>query len=227
MPAHLQLAAASRRPDASADEAIRVVLGDDHSLVRRSLRLLLESENDVDVVAEADDLSSAIRHVHGQRPHVLVLDLSRPNGGSLEAIRRLREQVPDTGIVVLSLDDDPAFAQEAIDAGALGYVLKECAASELGEAVRRAARGQRYVSRRVGALLRGVRASGKRDNLSTREVEVLRLIAFGHTNAEIAGRLHLSVRTVETHRGRIHNKLGLSTRAQLVRYALRRGLFCS
>ena len=209
------------------DEAIRVVLGDDHSLVRRSLRLLLESENGVDVVAEADDLSSAIRHVHGQRPHVLVLDLSRPNGGSLEAIRRLREQVPGTGIVVLSLEDDPAFAQEAIDAGALGYVLKECAASELGEAVRRAARGQRYVSRRVGALLRAVRASGKRDNLSTREVEVLRLIAFGHTNAEIARRLHLSVRTVETHRGRIHNKLGLSTRAQLVRYALRRGLFCS
>lgn len=226
MPAHLQLAAAPSSAGPSAHPAIRVVLGDDHSLIRRSLRLLLESEDGVEVIAEASDLSSAVRHVHGHRPHVLVLDLSRPNGSSLEAIRRLHEQAPDTGIVMLSLEDDAAFAQLAIEAGAIGYVLKDCAGSELGEAVRRAARGEPYVSRRVGALLRAMRTSGRRDDLSPREVQVLRLIAFGHTSAEIAARLHLSARTVETHRARIQRKLGLSGRAELVRYALRRGLFC-
>ena len=224
MPANLYLAAAPSSAQPSAAPAIRVVVGDDHDLIRRSLRLLLESEDRVEVVAEAGDLSSAVRHVRGQRPHVLVLDLSRPNGLSLETIRRLHDQVPDTGIVVLSLEDDVAFAQQAIEAGALGYVLKDRADSELREAVRRAARGEPYVSRRVGALLRAMRTSGMVDNLSERELEVLRLIALGHTSAEIAARLHLSVRTVETHRARIHRKLGLSRRAELVRHALRRGL---
>lgn len=224
MSANLYLAAAPTSAPPAGAPAIRVVVGDDHSLMRRNLRLLLESEDRVEVVAEAGDLSSAVRHVHGHRPHVLVLDLSRPNGMTLETIRRLHGQAPDTGIVVLSLDDDVAFAQQAIEAGALGYVLKDHADAELREAVRRAARGKPYVSPRVAALLRAMRTAGTVDDLSGRESEVLRLIALGHTSVEIAARLHLSVRTVETHRARIHRKLGLSSRADLVRYALRRGL---
>jgi two-component system, NarL family, response regulator NreC len=225
MSRHLHLAAAPSSAGPSTTPAIRVVVGDDHSLMRRNLRLLLEREDGLEVVAEAGDVPTAIRHVHGHRPHVAVLDLSAPDGSSLDTIRRLRQQVPDTQIIVLSMEDEPAFAQLAIEAGAVGYVLKDCADSDLPQAVRSAVRGQPYVSRRVGALLRAMRTSAKPDNLSPREVEVLRLIALGHTSAEIAAKLHLSARTVETHRSRIHRKLGLSARAELVRYALRRGLF--
>jgi two-component system response regulator NreC len=225
MSGHLHLAAAPSSAAPYTSPAIRVVLGDDHSLMRRNLRLLLDSEEGLEVVAEAADISTAVRQVHGHRPHVLILDLSVPNGSSLDAIRRLRHQVPDTRIIVLSMDEDPAFAQQAIDAGAIAYVLKDSADSDLAAAVRNAVRGEGYVSRRVAALLRAMRTSTKHDHLTAREVEVLRLVALGHTSAEIAAKLHLSVRTVETHRARIHRKLGVSTRVELVRYALRRGLF--
>jgi two-component system, NarL family, response regulator NreC len=224
MPRHLRLAAA---PAADARLAIRVVLGDDHHLVRRNLRLLMEREEGIEVVADAGDLRGVIRQFHGHRPDVVVLDLSVPNGASVEAIRTMRARSPQTQIVVLTMDDDPAFALQAIEAGAIGYVLKDWADPDLLQAVRNASLGEGYVSRRVASLLKAMRASTKRDNLSPREVEVLRLIALGHTSAEIAEKLHLSVRTVETHRSRIHRKLGLSTRAELVRYALRRGLFGS
>jgi len=223
MPGHLQLATAP--VGAPYPRAIRVVLGDDHHLVRRNLRLLLEQEDGIHVVADAGDLHSVIRHFQGHRPDVVILDLSVPNGASLDAIRRMRARAPGTQIVVLTMDDDPAFAQQAIEAGAIGYVLKDSADPDLLRAVRSAAHGEGYVSRRVASLLKATRASTERDNLSPREVEVLRLIALGHTSAEIAEKLHLSVRTVETHRSRIHRKLGLSARAELVRYALRRGLF--
>jgi len=207
--------------------SIRVVVGDDHSLMRRNLRLLLEGEEGVEVVAEAGDLDAAIRHVRGHRPHVLVLDLGAPDGSSLDAIRRVRRQAPDTQVVILAMEDDPAYVQAAIDAGAIGYVLKELAHEDLPRAVRNAVRGEPYVSRRLSALLRAMRTSAQRDNLSPREVEVLRLIALGHTSAEIGAKLHLSTRTVETHRARIYRKLGFTARAQLVRYAVRRGLFAT
>jgi two-component system response regulator NreC len=225
MPGYLHLAAAPSTAGPYETPSIRVVLGDDHNLMRRNLRLLLDREDGLDVVAEAADVPTAMRHVHGHRPHVLVLDLSTTNGSSLEAIRQLRQQVPETRIIVLSVEEDPAFAQQALDAGAIGFVLKDSADGDLARAVRNAVRGERYVSRRVAVLLRAMRTSAKRDNLTEREVEVLRLVALGHTSAEIAAKLHLSVRTVETHRARIHRKLGLSTRVELVRYALRRGLF--
>jgi two-component system response regulator NreC len=208
----------------SAEQPIHVVLADDHALVRRGLRLLLDREEGVKVVAEAEDLTTVIRHVHDHRPHVLVLDLGMPDGSSIEMIRRLREEVPSTEIVVLTTEDSPGFAQQTLDAGAIGFVLKDSADAELNRAVRATARGEQYVSPRVTASLESLRRAMSGDALTAREAEVLRLIALGHTSAGIGRKLHLSRRTVETHRARLHRKLGMSTRAELVRYALQRGL---
>ncbi|MFI4984572.1 MAG: response regulator [Solirubrobacterales bacterium] len=226
MATHLHLAPALTETDpvVSAPSPIRVVLADDHALMLRSLRLLLEGENDVDVIAEADDLTSVEHHVHGQSPHVLVLDLRLSGGSSMEMIGRLREQAPDTQIVVLTMKDNPVFAEHALASGALGFVLKELADSELPQAVRAAARGEEYVSPRVAARLDALRASITDHHLTPREVEVLRLIALGHTSVEVARNLHISPRTVESHRARLYGKLGLASRADLVRYALGRGL---
>lgn len=209
---------------ATAQHTIRIVLADDHAVVRSGLRMLLESENDFEVVAEAGDLESAQRYVRGHHPSVLILDLNMPGGSSLEAIPAIRQGSPDTQIVVLTMQQEPAFARHALSAGAIGYVLKEAADEELVEAVRRAARGESYLNPRLGARMASEPLPGPPDDLSEREVDVLRLIALGHTNAEIAERLYLSVRTVETHRAHIQQKLGLSSRAELVRYALQRGL---
>ncbi len=205
-------------------EPIRLVLADDHAVVRSGLRMLLDHESDFEVVAEASNVESARRYVRGHHPTVLVLDLNMPGGSSLEAIPLIREESPDTQIVVLTMQQEPAFAREALGAGALGYVLKEAADDELVEAVRRAAIGERYLNPRLGARIASEPPPGPPDDLSEREVDVLRLIALGNTNAEIAERLYLSVRTVETHRSHIQQKLRLSTRAELVRYALERGL---
>ncbi len=226
MAAHLHLAPAPGETDVTpaVPSPIRVVLADDHALIRRSVRLLLEGEEGVEVIAEADDLASAVRHVHGHSPHVLVLDLRMPGGSSIAAIGRLRERAPDTQVVVLTMEENPVFAQQALACGAVGFVLKDLAGTELPQAVRAAARGEEYVSPRVAARLDALSRSITEDELTAREVEVLRLIALGHTSIEIAGKLHISPRTVESHRARIHNKLGLATRAQLVRYALGRRL---
>jgi two-component system response regulator NreC len=192
--------------------------------MRRSLRQLLDREENVEVVAEAGDLRTVMRHVHDRPPHVLVLDVSMPDGSSIEAVRSLRGEVPSTEIVVLTMEDSPGFAQQALDAGAIGFVLKDFADVELNPAVRAAARGEQYVSPQVTASLALVRRAITGNELTAREAEVLRLIALGHTSAEIGRKLHLSRRTVETHRARLHRKLGLSTRAELVRDALGRGL---
>jgi len=224
MNAHLSLAAAPDAIAAPAHEPIRVVVADDHALVRRSLRLLLAGEDDVEVVAEACDIATVLRHVHGHAPHVLVLDLQMPGGSSIEAIRRLHELAPNVAIVVLTMEQSPAFAQRALESGAVGFVLKDRADTELPAAVRRAMRGEEYVSPRVAAGLEARRRVVDEDGLSPRETEVLRLIALGYTSTEIACMVHLSRRTIETHRANIHRKLGLSTRAQLVDLALRRHL---
>jgi two-component system response regulator NreC len=226
MAAHLHLAPPliETELDASAPSPIRVVLADDHALMRSSLRLLLEGEDGVEVIGEAGDMASVLRHVHGQRPDVLVLDLLLPGSSSVETISKLRERAPDTQVVVLTMKDNPVFAQHALASGALGFVLKELADSELPLAVRAAARGEEYVSPRVASRLEAQRNSRTDNELTPREVEVLRLIALGHTSVEVARKLAISPRTVESHRARIHNKLGLATRAELVRYALGRGL---
>ena len=210
--------------EAACADPIRIVLADDHAVVRSGLRMLLDSESDFEVVAEASDAESAQRYVRGHRPGVLVLDLNMPGGSSLEAIPSIRKESPDTQIVVLTMQQEPAFAREALRAGALGYVLKEAADEELVEAVRRAAGGKSYLNPRLGARIASEPPPGPPDDLSEREVDVLRLIALGHTNVEIGEQLYLSVRTVETHRSHIQQKLMLSTRSELVGYALERGL---
>lgn len=223
MATRLHLAMAPDRP-AQSEPTIKVVLADDHLMARRNLRVLLDRENGMEVIAEAEDLSSVVRHVAVHHPHVLVLDLRLPNGTSIATIRRLREQAPDTEIVVLTMEESPAFAQHALDAGAVGFVVKDHADDELPVAVRRAVRGEDYISPRVAAKLDALRAAVSRDGLTPRETEVLRLMALGYTSAQIAHKLGLSRRTVETHRARVHRKLGLETRAQLVSYALGRHL---
>jgi len=203
---------------------IRIVLADDHAVVRSGLKLVLDNEPGFEVVAEASDVEGARRYVRGHRPAVLVLDLNMPGGSSLEAIPAIREESPQTQIVVLTMQAEPAFARQALSTGALAYVLKEAADDELVEAVRRAAAGQTYLNPTLGARVAKEPPPGPPDDLSPREVDVLRLIALGHTNAEIAEQLFLSVRTVETHRSHIQQKLRLSSRAELVAYALDRGL---
>jgi two-component system, NarL family, response regulator NreC len=225
MACHLQLARSPDDPEPIVqDVPIRVVLAEDHALLRRSLRLLLDGEQDVEVVAESDDVAAVTRDVQRHEPHVLVLDLKMPGGSSLEAIGHMRELAPDTQVVVMTMELSPVFAQRAFAAGALGFVAKDLADDELSQAVRAAARGEEFVSPRVAARLDALHRSLTGDALTPREVEVLRLIALGHTSVEIARKLHLSPRTIETHRANIHRKLALATRAELVRYALRRGL---
>jgi two-component system, NarL family, response regulator NreC len=211
----------------AADAApITIVLADDHAVVRSGLRMVLDREAGFEVVSEAGDADSALRTVLGHKPRVLVLDLNMPGElTSLEAIPRVAEVSPDTRVVVLTMQEDPEFARQALRAGAAGYVLKEAADDELVEAVRRVAAGDTYLNPSLGARLAAAppEPTGPPDDLTEREVEVLRLIALGHTNAEIASQLYLSVRTVESHRAHIQQKLGRATRAELVRYALDHG----
>ncbi|HEU4976119.1 MAG TPA: response regulator transcription factor [Baekduia sp.] len=212
-----------------ADDAITVVLADDHTVVRHGLRMVLESEDDLRVVAEAGTVDDAVRMAKAHRPRVLVLDLNMPGGpgtSSLDVLPQLAEEAAQTRVVILTMQEDPQFARRALGAGAAAYVLKEAADAELVEAVRRAAAGEVYLNPRLGAQLAAAppEPSGPPDDLTEREVEILRLIALGHTNAEIGAQLYLSVRTVESHRAHIQQKLRLSTRAELVRYALDRGL---
>jgi two-component system response regulator NreC len=207
-------------------EDITIVLADDHAVVRSGLRLLLDHAGGMRVLSEAGDADSALRTVLGHKPDVLVLDLNMPGEPtSLDAIPKVADVSPGTRVVILTMQEEPAFARQALQAGAAGYVLKEAAETELVEAIRRAAAGETYLNPRLGAALATAPAdAGPPDDLSTREVDVLRRIALGHTNAEIAGQLYLSVRTIESHRAHIAQKLRLSTRAELVRYALDRGL---
>jgi two-component system response regulator NreC len=208
-------------------ERVRIVLADDHAVVRSGLRMVLEREGDLEVVSEAGDAETALRMALGHKPAVLVLDLNMPGElSSLDAIPRVRDVSPATSVVVLTMQEDPEFARRALRAGAAGYVLKESADHELVDAVRRAAAGDTYLNPRLGAMLAAAppEAVGPPDDLTERELEVLRQIALGHTNAEIAERLYLSVRTVESHRAHIQQKLRRSSRAELVRYALDHGL---
>jgi len=207
----------------TAEGTITIVIGDDHHVVRSGLHLLLETEEEFAVVAEAADAEAALRAVLGYKPSVLVLDLNMPGDlNSLDAIPLVVERSPGTAVVVLTMQEDPSFARTALRAGARGYVLKDSADTELVEAVRRAAAGGTYLAPKLGAALAATPDTppGPPDDLTPREVEVLRLIALGHTNAEIGRQLYLSIRTVESHRAHIQQKLRRSTRAELVRYAL-------
>jgi two-component system response regulator NreC len=218
-----------RAPDQMNDElrtkgdTITVILADDHEIVRDGLRRIIESEDDIEVVAEAGDAETARRRASGLKPSVLVLDLNMPGPPSLGFIPKIREGAPRTEIVVLTMQDDPAFAREAFRLGAKGYVLKHAAGSELIDAIRAATRGESYINPQLGARVAS-EPEGPPGGLTAREAEVLSLIAKGHTNPEIGEKLVLSIRTIETHRAAIHRKLGTTNRAELVAYARKHGL---
>jgi two-component system, NarL family, response regulator NreC len=209
-----------------SDSPLTVVLADDHVVVRSGLRMLLESEPGIEVVAEAGDVAATTSAVEEHEPDVLVLDLHMPGGSALPIIPELGESSPGTRVVVLTAQRDPSFAGEAMRLGAAGYVPKEAAGKQLVRAIRIAAEGGTYLEPRLGARLAANVAAAKSaaPELTERETEVLRLIARGHTNREMAERLFLSVRTVESHRARIQHTLGRSKRSDLVDYVLERGL---
>lgn len=208
-------------PSPASSRQITLVLADDHKVVRTGLRMLLESDEGFDVLEEAGDVAGTMQAVLERHPQVLVLDLNLGGESSLDVIPQLRAEVPQTQIVVLTMQEDPGFARAALRAGALGYVLKDAADAELMSAVRLAAEGRTYLNPQLGAKLASQPPEGdtRPDNLSPREVEVLQLIALGHTNGEIAELLALSVRTVESHRAHLQQKTQLATRAALVGYA--------
>ena len=205
--------------------ALRIVLADDHVVVRSGLRLVLEGEAGWRIVAEAGNAVDARRHVRAHLPDVLVLDLHMPGESGLTAIPAIRRESPSTSIVVLTMEHAPAFARQALRAGASGYVLKEAAEAELVLAIRIVASGGTYLNPALGARMAAEPDNpGPPDDLTEREVGILRLIALGFTNPEIASQLFLSVRTVESHRAHIQQKTRQNTRAEVVRYALDRGL---
>ena len=207
---------------------IRVVLVDDHAVVRSGLRLLLDGQDDVEVVGEAGNAKDAVFRARALKPDVILLDVVMPGESGVEVLPTLLKESPDTKVLVLSMQDDPSYVREAFAAGASGYVLKEAADEEVVSAVREIAGGGSYVHPALGARMVAAeakeRAAAEADPLSDREREVLRLLALGHTNQEIAQQLYISVRTAESHRAHIMQKLRLSTRAELVRYALEQGL---
>jgi DNA-binding NarL/FixJ family response regulator len=201
---------------------------DDHAVVRSGLRLLLEREDDIEVVAEAGTADEGVRAARLEKPDVILLDVVMPGRSGLEATSEMLEASKGARILVLSMQDDPTYVREAFAGGASGYMLKEAADAELVQAIREVAAGGRYVHPTLGARLAQAEVEAARreadDPLSDREREVLRLLALGHTNQEIAKQLYISVRTAETHRAHIMQKLGLGTRAELVRYALANGM---
>jgi two-component system response regulator NreC len=201
---------------------VRVVIADDHAMVRNGLRVLLDMEADLEVVAEAGDVATTATALRDHAPQVLVLDMHLGTDNALEAMPALSDASPGTRILVVTMQDDPAYARKALRAGASGYVLKEAPRSELIEAVRAVAGGETYLHPQLAA--RALVAGEPADRLTPREREILRLIALGHTNAQIAGDLFISVRTVETHRANLQSKLGVSGRAELVRCAMERDL---
>jgi len=201
-----------------ARERLTVVVADDHAVVRAGVRLILEGDPACEVVGEASDIASAIRAVEAHRPSVLLLDLHMPDGLSLDALPAIQAASPETAIVALTMQEGPGFASRALAAGAQGYVLKEAVETELVGALRAVTAGSRYLDPRVGAVL------AETLPLSGREQAVLRLLALGHTNAQVALRLSFSERTIEACRAQIRQKLGISDRADLTEYAHSHGL---
>lgn len=210
-------------------EHLRVALCDDHAVVRSGLRRILEDEPDIEVVGEAGNATDAVTLAVETVPDVFVMDLGLPGISGIEATGQVRAASPGTAVLVLTVHDDVAYLRRAFDAGATGYLVKDAADVELVMAVRHVAAGDNYVHPSLGAALLDpavvtARPSGPGGELSEREVDVLRLVALGHTNADIAEELYVSVRTVETHRAHVQQKLGVKSRAELVRIAREHGL---
>src|SRR3954462_3143745 len=208
--------------------SVRVLIVDDHAVFRAGLRMLIDAEADMEAVGEAGNARDAVFQARSLKPDVVLMDVVMPDQSGLEVVPTLLHERPEIKILVLSMQDDPQYVRQAFAAGASGYVLKEAADNEVVAAIREVARGGRYVNPELGARLVTAETDERRraeeDPLSDREREVLRLLALGHTNQEIAEQLYISVRTAETHRAHIMQKLRLSSRAELVRYALMHGL---
>jgi len=208
--------------------SVRVVIVDDHAVVRAGLRLVLDTAEEIETVGEAGDAREAVFEVRAKKPDVILMDVTMPGKSGIEAIPDVLKEAPDAKVLVLSMEDDPTYVREAFAAGAAGYVLKEAADAEVVIAVREVAGGGRYVHPPLGARVAAAEAEAARaaadEVLSDREQEVLRLLALGHTNQEIAKMLYISVRTAETHRAHIMRKLRLGTRAELVKHALAHGM---
>ena len=207
---------------------IRVLVVDDHAVVRSGLRLLIDAESDMETVGEAGNVRNAIFEARSTNPDLILMDVVMPGESGLEGVPKLLHEHPDVKVLVLSMQDDPRYVREAFAVGASGYVLKEAADTEVVTAIREVAAGGRYVHPELGARLVSADAQAQQraaeDPLSDREREVLRLLARGFTNQEIAKQLFISVRTAETHRAHVMQKLRLGSRAELVSYAIESGL---
>ena len=204
---------------------MRVLIADDHGVVRSGLKLLLDRQSDIEVVAEAEDGVEAVEKAIAERPDVAILDVAMPRMTGLQATHEIKKQAPDTQVLILSMHDDERYLYEALRAGASGYVLKRAAGEDLLDAVRAAARGEPFLTPQAQqTLIRDFLERGEQPELTPREQEVVKLIAEAHTNKEIAGILHLSEKTVESHRANVLQKLGMRDRVELVRYAIRHGL---
>jgi DNA-binding NarL/FixJ family response regulator len=205
-----------------------VLVVDDHAVVRSGLRLLIDAEVDMETVGEAGNVRDAIFEARSVDPDLILMDVVMPGESGIDGVPKLLHEHPDAKVLVLSMQDDPRYVREAFAAGASGYVLKEAADAEVVTAIREVAAGGRYVHPELGARLVAAEADAARqeqeDPLSDREHEVLRLLALGYTNQEIAKRLFISVRTAETHRAHVMQKLRIGSRAELVRYALAHGM---
>jgi DNA-binding NarL/FixJ family response regulator len=207
---------------------MRILVADDHGIVRAGIRLLLERQPGLDVVAEADDGVEAVERALAVRPNLCILDVAMPRMTGLQAARAIRSQLPDTRVLMLSMHDDERYLFEALKAGASGYVLKREADQDLVGAVRAVGRGEAFLTnaaeRSIIRQWMADGADGPAVALTPREEEVVKLIAEAHTNAQIAETLHVSEKTVESHRANLFRKLGMRDRVELVRYAIRRGL---
>jgi DNA-binding NarL/FixJ family response regulator len=209
----------------SEDGNLRILIADDHGIVRSGLKLLLDRQSDLEVVAEAEDGVDALEKALSVRPDLAILDVSMPRMTGLQATHEIRKQVPEVQVLILSMHEDERYLFEALRAGAAGYVLKRAADKDLLEAVRAAARGEPFLTASAQqSLIRDFLTRGEQPELTPREQEIVKLIAEAHTNREIAEILHLSEKTVESHRANVLQKLGMRDRVELVRYAIRHGL---
>lgn len=211
----------------------RIILADDHAIVRDGLRRMIDAEPDLEVLGEASSAAEAVQRVADAHPEILLLDITMPGGGGIGALEQIRQVSPKTRVLMLTMHEDPEYLRVALVSGAAGFILKNAARNELLSAIRTVLHGRTYVDPAMaGAALQNVLAKARAasdgesafDRLSPREVDVLRQLALGYTNKEIAGRISISVKSVETYRARLSEKLGLSRRAELVRYALENGI---
>ena len=209
---------------------VRILLADDHTILREGIKVLLNRERDMEIVAEAEDGAQALEQVRSVKPDVVVMDISMPKIGGLEVTREITETFPDVKVVILTMHDNEEYLVQALKSGAKGYVLKEAAATDLAEAIRAVVRGDAYLYPAVARKLvddyvnrvRTIKTAS--ESLTPREREVLKLVAEGHTNREIADYLGISVKTVENHRANLMRKLDLHDRTELARYAIKIGL---